>query len=271
MNDRCQLSGAGPESYERYQVPSVFGPLAELFLPYVGLQKGQRVLDAACGTGVVVRQAAELLGETGSAVAIDLNAGMLEVAAANAPATGAAIEWRQGDVAALPCEDEEFDAVLCQQGLQFFPDKSAALTEMHRVLKSGGTLGLCVWRGIEHSPCHSAILAALTDHAGADIAQKIKAPFSFGSPDGVRSALSDVGFTDVSIHVEDVIRRLLPAAESIPGLLASTPVGPEVANLPEQTRDAIVEQVAEALAEYREGDGFKVPQSTHIATASKRR
>ena len=178
MDEPWQLSGTGPDSYERYQVPSVFGPLAELFLRHVELRKGQRVLDVACGTGVVARQAAGMLGSAGLVVGVDLNAGMLKIAAANALEAGAAIEWREGDAADLPCNDEEFDVVLCQQGLQFIPNKAAALSEMQRVLKPGGLVGLCVWRGIEHSPCHSAISAALEVHAGADIARRFEAPFS---------------------------------------------------------------------------------------------
>lgn len=269
MDESWQLSGTGPDSYERYQVPSVFGPLAELFLRHVGLREGQRVLDVACGTGVVARQAAGMLGSAGSVVGIDLNAKMLEVAAANSPEAEATIEWREGDAADLPSTDEQFDVALCQQGLQFIPNKAAALREMHRVLKPGGIVGLCVWRGIEYSPCHSAISAALEVHVSADIAKRFEAPFSFGAFDGLYSALSNAGFRDINIQVNEVKRRLLPAAESIPGLLASTPVGPEVASLPGPTRDAIVEQVARTLAHYHEGEGFRVPQSTHIAIATK--
>jgi ubiquinone/menaquinone biosynthesis C-methylase UbiE len=269
MGEPWQLSDTGPDNYERYQVPSVFGPLAELFLRYIKLQKGQRVLDVACGTGVVARRVAPELGPAGSIVGIDLNANMLEVAACNAPVAEATIEWRQGDATALPCSDGEFDVVLCQQGLQFIPDRNAALGEMRRVLKPGGLVGLSVWRGIEHSPCHLAISAALADHVDAALATRFEAPFSFGSYDDLHSMLSGTGFKDIRINVEEVKRRLLPASESIPGMLASTPVGPEVVGLPKSTRNAIVEQIAHALADYREGAGFRVPQSTHIATATR--
>jgi ubiquinone/menaquinone biosynthesis C-methylase UbiE len=268
-NESWQLTGSGPDSYEHYQVPSVFGPLAEIFLRHVALQKGQRVLDVACGTGIVARQASQALGPSGSIVGVDLSAKMLEVAATYSPTDGARIDWREGDATDLPCLDEEFDVVLCQQGLQFIPDKLRALAEMYRVLKPAGNIGLCVWRGIEHSPCHSAISAAIKRHASEAIAKRFEAPFGFGDYDQLHSALSSAGFQHIDIQIVEVKRRLLPAAESIPGMIASTPVGPEVASLPKRTRSTIVEEVANALAAYREDDGFRIPQSTHIATATR--
>jgi ubiquinone/menaquinone biosynthesis C-methylase UbiE len=264
-----QLTGAGPESYERYQVPSVFGPLAKIFLDRMALRPGQRVLDVACGTGVVARAAASILGASGEVVGTDLSAEMLEVARARSSAGGARIHWQQGDAMALPCADAEFDVVLCQQGLQFFPDKVGALREMHRVLKPRGSLGVCVWRSIEHSPLLSAISDALKLHASEDIAGGFGVPFAFGDRLALEAAISDAGFQEIECRVDEVVRTLLRAEESIPGLLASTPIGPRVASLSEEFRDAIVEHVAGTLSEYRHGDGFKVPQSTHIATATK--
>jgi ubiquinone/menaquinone biosynthesis C-methylase UbiE len=269
---RWQLTGTGPDSYERYQVPSVFGPLAQMFLGRVALRPGQRVLDLACGTGVVARLAAPIVGPTCSVVGADLSPAMLEVARAHALAGGggAPIEWRQADAAALPFPEAGFDIVLCQQGLQFFPDKPAALREMRRVLRTGGTVGVCVWRAVEHSPCHLAIAAALRRHLGEDTARRFQAPFGFGDGDALRRAMADAGFRAVEIRVEVVVRRLLPPEESVPGLLASTPVGPEVAALGEAARGAIVAEAAAALAAYRDADGgLTVPQPTHIALATK--
>ena len=116
--ERWQLTGAGPEFYERYQVPSVFEPLARKFLAHMALRPGERALDVACGTGIVARLAAIILGPQSSIVGIDLNDRMLDVAREHTRSTGAAITWRQGDVEDLPCPDADFDVVLCQQGLQ---------------------------------------------------------------------------------------------------------------------------------------------------------
>ena len=266
--ERWRLTGTGPESYERYQVPSVFAPLARMLLRRVALRPGQRVLDVACGTGVVARQAASVLGPAGLMVGIDLNANMLDVARARTPTGGAPTEWRQGDAASLPAPDADFDVVLCQQGLQFFSDKAGALREMRRVLKPGGLVGLSVWCAVERSPCHLAIAEALRRHVGPAVARRFQAPFSFSDPDVLHDAMVEAGFRDVAIEVDTVMRRLLPPAESVPGLLASTPVGSEIAALAEATRAAIVDDVAAALAGYADADGLTVPQPTHVALAT---
>ena len=195
---------------------------------------------------------------------------MLEVARRQAP-TGveAELEWRVGEAGSLPCADAEFDIVLCQQGLQFFPDREGALREMHRVLKPGGLVGICVWRAIEHSPCHFAIAEALSRHVGDDIAQRFQSPFSFGHADALIATMAGAGFSDVDVRVEIVRRRLLPPEESVPGLLASTPVGREFASLDNIARDAVIRDVAEALSSYRDNEGLKVPQPTNMAFARK--
>jgi ubiquinone/menaquinone biosynthesis C-methylase UbiE len=268
--ERWKLTGSGPDSYERYQVPSVFGPLARLFLQRIPLRPGQRVLDVACGTGVIVLHAAPILGSAGHLVGVDLNSNMLDVAREHAPTHGAPVEWRQGDAASLPCSSSEFDVVICQQGLQFFPDKSGALREMHRVLKPGGLVAICVWRPVEHSPCHLAIAEALGRHVSENVAERFQVPFSFGDPAALNALMTEAGFCELEFRVEVVMRRLLPPEESVPGLLASTPVGPEIVALDERTRDAIVSDVATALSGYREKDGsLFVPQPTYIALGAK--
>lgn len=269
MTERWRLGARGPESYERYQVPSVFGPLARMFLERIALRPGRRVLDVACGTGIVARHAAPVLGPAGLVVGVDVNLDMLEVARARTPSDGAAVAWTQADAASLPCADAAFDVVLCQQGLQFFPDKAGALREMHRVLALGGLVALSVWCAIEQSPCHSAIAGALRRRVGPDVARRFEAPFGLGDPAALAAAMTEAGFRDVDLARAVVTRRLLPPAESVPGLLASTPVGPEIAAEDEATRDAIVRDVAGALSAYRDADGLTVPQPTHIVRATK--
>lgn len=267
--ERWHLTGSAPESYEKYQVPSIFEPLARIFLEQIPLQPGQRILDVACGTGIVARQAASIVGAAGHIVGVDLNAGMLEMARKHAPVNGTPIEWRQGDAVSLPCPDAAFDAVLCQQGLQYFPDKVGALREMYRVLAPGGLLGISVWRAIEHSPCHLAIAKALNRYVSAKAAQTIRAVFSLGEADALRAVITDAGFREIDLRSATVMRRLLPPEESIPGLLESTPVGPEFTALDAVTRKTLIDEVAAALAAYRDTGGMTVPQATYIALARK--
>jgi ubiquinone/menaquinone biosynthesis C-methylase UbiE len=139
-------SASVPDEYERHLVPAVFEPWAELLLDAVAFAPGGRVLDVASGTGVVARAAARRAGGGGRVVASDVSAPMLaRSAAAGAPPGAAPIDYREASADALPFEDGSFDAVLCQQGLQFFPAQAAAVSEMRRVLRPGGVVGVAVW------------------------------------------------------------------------------------------------------------------------------
>ena len=128
--EQWQLDGSAPELYQRYLVPGVTAHWAIDLVTRIRLRTGDRVLDVACGTGVVARAAAEQVGANGHVAAIDLNPGMLDVARTLAPPAGASIEWREASASELPYDDRSFDAVLCQLGLQFFPDPSVALRQM---------------------------------------------------------------------------------------------------------------------------------------------
>jgi len=131
-----------PENYERWLVGPLFRSFAERTLDEVQPSRGQRILDIACGTGIVARLAKERIGAAGHVVGVDISSDMLAVARAVAPS----IDWREGNAGALPLHrGEQFDIVVCQQGLQFFPDKPAAAGEMRRALTRGGRLAVSTW------------------------------------------------------------------------------------------------------------------------------
>lgn len=136
------FSGTGPELYQRFMVGAIFRPWAEDFLALAELRSDVRVLDVACGTGAVTRVVAGRVGGPGHVVGLDLSPGMLAVARASSEP---GIEWREGNAMAMPFPDGYFDLVLCHQGLQFMPDRLAALREMRRVLVAGGRLVLGVF------------------------------------------------------------------------------------------------------------------------------
>src|SRR5262249_13923549 len=151
-------------NYERYLVPAIFGPWAADLLALAAPQPGERVLDLACGTGAVARLTAERVGTAGAVIGLDLNPGMTELARSLPAPRGAAVEWRVGTALELPFTNATFDLALCQQGLQFFSDRAAALGETRRVLRSGGRLALSVWRSIDRSPGFAALAEALAEH-----------------------------------------------------------------------------------------------------------
>jgi ubiquinone/menaquinone biosynthesis C-methylase UbiE len=143
-HEQWQLTMRAAELYERYPARYILGPFVPSLVDAARLAAGERVLDVACGTGVVARAAAKRVGPAGRVVGVDLNAGMIAVARSLSATNDAPIEWLERSALDLQLENASFDAVLCQQGLQFFPDKAIALQEMRRVLAHGGRLVLSV-------------------------------------------------------------------------------------------------------------------------------
>ena len=152
-----------PQIYEQALVGPLFRPWVDSLLEGVELGPGDRVLDIACGTGIVARLARERLGATARVVGIDVNPQMLAVARRVAPA----IDWREGDAGVLPLgSDEQFDVVLCQQGFQFFQDRAAAARQMRRALVRGGRLGVSTWRPDEEFPLLRQLREIAERHLG---------------------------------------------------------------------------------------------------------
>jgi len=148
-----QVSDDAPTHYqaavERFMAPFVSAVVTQAASP------GDNVLDVACGTGFATRAAARVVGESGSVVGTDLNAGMLTMAR-TVPFEGIDISWRQAFALDLPYADGESDAVLCSQGVQFFPNPSSGLPEMARVLRSGGRMAVTMWDELEQNPFFAA-------------------------------------------------------------------------------------------------------------------
>jgi ubiquinone/menaquinone biosynthesis C-methylase UbiE len=161
--EHWQMDAGTPELFERYLVPAITSVWANDLLDRVAPRRGESLLDIACGTGIVARLA-EQRGYVGRLVGIDLNTAMLAVARARS----AVIEWVEGSALDLPFEANTFDVVLCQQGLQFFPDGPLALKEMVRVLKPGGRAGLNVYSAIERTPAALAFVQALDKLLGPE-------------------------------------------------------------------------------------------------------
>ncbi len=260
-----QLQGNAPQIYEEQHVPSIFRPLAELTLRHVDIPEGARVIDVACGTGIVGRLVAEKVGN-GTVAGIDLNAGMIEVAKRSTPMTDANVEWHHGDVNALPFPDARFDMAFCQQGLQFFPDKLGALKEIRRVLTPGGSLILTVWS--EVSPLNAALADALALHVSAEVAKTSLAPYALHEPEVIQALFVESGFSEIQMEIIEFERRIGPAEEYVQEAMASAPYANDVESLDMATRKAMVKEVGEALQNYRKDDGFDIPQQTHLIRAT---
>ena len=257
--------GNAAENYERYFVPSIGGPLAAELVDLAGLREGERVVDIACGTGVVTRLAAERVGADGAVVGVDINPGMLAVARGAAP--DSAIEWYEASADALPLSDDAFDVALCQMGLQFFPDKAMALQEMRRVLVVGGR-ALINLPG-PTPPIFAVLEEALARHLGADAAGFVHAVFSVHDPGEIRDLLSSAGFQDVEAR-SSVKTLRLPAPESfLWQYVHSTPLAGAAAQLDEERRAELQREVLSGWQPYTDGGGFVLKLGHTVATAHK--
>jgi ubiquinone/menaquinone biosynthesis C-methylase UbiE len=264
-NTQYQLAGNAPQLYERETVHTLGRPLAELMGAHVPLQAGDRVLDAACGTGIVTRVAVQRYSHLGHIVGVDLNLGMLEVARAHTPATRVPIEWRQSDVCTLPFADGRFEVVLCQQGLQFVPDPRAALREIRRVLVPGGRLACTV---LSEVPAYYAVLAAaLARHVSADAATSCLSRDTVREATTLRQLVEDAGFGAVEMRVLEVMRRMPGSAASVVEGMARAPYAREVAAVEEAVRQAVGQEVSAALDAYRAGDEVVIPHRSHLVQA----
>ncbi|MGH2530837.1 MAG: class I SAM-dependent methyltransferase [Thermomicrobiales bacterium] len=261
------------EMYESYFVPAIFLPWAEELLHRAAPKPGERVLDVACGTGAVARQIAPLVGASGSVVGLDLSPGMLAVAGSRPAPAGASITWQQGSADDLPFPNEAFDLVLCQQGLQFFPDRPAAVREMRRVLAPGGRAALSVWRGQKHQSLYDAFDAAVERHLG--VAEE-GGPFSFGDAADLRTLLDEAGFRDVSIKsVTRTVRFPRPEQFVRLTILAYAAVAPDYEQMDEAARNALIEAVRRdidgTIRMYQDGDALAFPMTSHLVVARAER
>lgn len=253
-------------TYERCFVPVIPAPLAAELLQLAALRPGERVLDVACGTGVVTRLAAERVGGEVTVVGVDITPGMLAVARSLTP-PGRSIEWHEGPAEELPLPDEAFDVALCQLGLMFFTDRLAALREMRRVLVAGGRIAILV-----PGPAPQAFLdfeAALTRHIDAEAGAFVAGVFSMDDPDRLRGLAASAGFSDVAVEMRTSSLRLPPPAEFLWQYVACTPLAPVVAKLNDAARDALEREVVSRWAPLVDDGALAVELDDLILTARR--
>lgn len=233
---RESYSQNAAENYERYFVPSIGRPVAAALVEAAGLRAGERVLDVACGTGIVARLAAEQVGPRGAVAGLDLNPAMLAVAREVAPAE-ASIAWHEAPAESIPLPDERFDVVLCGMGLQFFSDREAGLREMRRVLVPGGRL-LANVPGPAPPPLE-AMAEALARHVSPESASFVHAVFSLHDADEIRALANDAAFDDVEVRSEPVVLHLPSPTDFLWQYVHSTPMAAVVAQVDEERREAL--------------------------------
>jgi ubiquinone/menaquinone biosynthesis C-methylase UbiE len=257
--------GTGPQNYERYFVPAIAAPLASDLLETAALQPGERVLDLACGTGIVARLATERIGPAGTIAGLDINPGMLAVARAAAPPT-AAIAWHQAPADATALPDSAFDVVVCQMGLQFFADKAAALREAHRVLAPGGRI---VLNAPGPAPELFIILAdALARHIKPGLAPFVQQVFSLHDTQELQALMAQAGFTQATAEPDTKTLALPPPTAFLWQYVRSTPLAAAAAEAGEAARAALERDIATRWEPFAHGDGLTL--ELRVVTASAR-
>lgn len=252
-------------AYEALFVPALFGQWASRAADAAQVQPGQKVLDVACGTGVLAREASARTGPTGYVAGLDPGPGMLAVAKELAPS----VDWRHGTAESMPFADGMFDAVVCQFGLMFFTDRNRAIHEMLRVTAPGGRMVLVVWDALDNIPAYAAEVALLERLAGAAAADALRAPFVLGDRQDLGALLVGAGaapfvlatqrgqarFPSIRVMVEADLRGWLP----VMGV-----------RLADELVERILREAEDALGAYAAADGqasFGV--SAHLATTVK--
>ena len=262
-----RLTGGAPERYEANMVPALFEPFARGMLEFAGLREGERVVDVACGTGIVSRLAWPQIAPSGCLVGLDLNAGMLEIARKALQEATGSIEYKEGDATSLPFSDAEFDVAICHHGLQYFPDRSEALREMHRVLQDAGRLVVSVWRPVEHNPGHSVLADVLDRRVGEEAGATRRAPFRLSDRGEIRDLVEGAGFSDVAIQLDARVARFPSAEAMIRIMMGGTPLAAAMQDTDPGVLETVIAEVTGELSAYEDDLGLALPMQAWIITA----
>lgn len=253
-----------PVMYERILVGPLFRPWAEVLLDRVRPTAGERVLDIACGTGIVARLARERVGPAGTVVGVDVSPGMLEVARAVSPE----VTWREGSALDLPLADgERFDVVTCQQGLQFFSDRPAAARQMRRALAPGGRLVVATWRDVTESPFFDQLLQLGERHVGPIVDQR----HAYGDGAALVALLTEAGIAEVTVQtVSKTLRFADGMVFARMNAIALVGMSTAAATMDEPARAAaaaaIAADSADVVAAFSDTNGLAFDLPSNVAT-----
>ena len=258
-----QVTLTAADVYEEFFVPALFLLWVRPVLAAAAVTPGQSVLDVACGTGVLAREALKHVQPEGSVTGLDRNEGMLAVAKRKSPE----IDWRRGVAEALPFADSHFDAVVSQFGLMFFDDRITALKEMWRVLRPGGRMAVAVWDSLERTPGYADMTALLLRLFGDKAADALRAPYTLGDTDTLLSQFEEARIVDARIQTQDGVARF----SSIEAWVRTDVKGWTLADMIDDAQYETLKREAQAeLKRHEQADGtveFRAP--AHIVTATK--
>jgi ubiquinone/menaquinone biosynthesis C-methylase UbiE len=262
--------GAIPPNYDRYLGPILFYHYADDLVARLPVSQGMRVLEIACGTGIVTERLVRRLAGHGTLVATDLNDAMIAHARTRI-ADDPALEWHQADGLNLPFPDRAFDAAVCEFGLMFFPDKARGVREAFRVLKPGGLYLLNVWDRIERNPVARIAHETFRTFFPDDPPQFYQTPFSLHDPAVVRGFLDAAGFVDVQHVTVEKVGESPSAMEATIGLVEGNPVYQTIMERAPQALPGIKAAVARNIVAALGDHPVRCPLSAHVFSARRPR
>jgi SAM-dependent methyltransferase len=266
VSNAAQFTGKVPERYDRYLVPLLFEPYAVDLVARVPQRQGLRVLELAAGTGAVTRRLREALPPDATLVATDLNDAMVAYARDAVATPG--IDWRTADAQQLPFEDGSFDAVVCQFGFMFLPDKVQGFSEGRRVLSGGGVLLANVWHTREENPVAQAVQELLDERFPADPPRFLDTPYGYGDHDRLRGDLAAGGWENVQLDVVRTTGRSPSAEDAALGFLTGTPLSFELGERGEDAGSFGTELTARLAAAGGESP-YSSPLAATVVTATR--
>ena len=262
-----QVGEHAPRYYES-EVSLFMAPFVESLVKSA-VKKGDAVLDVASGTGFAARAASMAVGPGGRVVGSDINPGMVAMAQEVPHNGGGEIVWQQASALKLPFEDAGFDAVISQQGIQFFPDIPAGLREMARVVRKGGRLAATVWAPRDQSPYLDAIFGMLSEHCNGDAGANA-AWQAGGGENQVEDWFSAAGLEHIDIELVETVVSMPSISDYVPDHLKALPP-PSLGTffgLSHAAREELLQSLDSQLSAYRTDRGFEMPFSSYLATAN---
>ena len=259
-----QIPIEAAELYESAFVPAFFAQWAPVLCEVAGVGPGRSVLDVACGTGIVARTAADLVGPTGSVDGVDLNDAMLHVARRVRPD----LRWHCGDVGELPFPDDAFDAVLCQMAMMFFPDRARAVAEMARVSRGSGTVALLVPSGLDAQPAFRPFVDLAAGIAGPEARSLLATYFVCGDVDTLTALLESAGLRVNETRTVAGTYRAPSVDAAVTTEVESTPL---VDRIDDDAYSRLRAGAHEVFAPFTEADGSLAAPFECLAVAAGRR
>jgi ubiquinone/menaquinone biosynthesis C-methylase UbiE len=262
------FTGKIPEHYDRYLAALLFEPYAEDLVGRLSMHDGTRILEVACGTGIVTRRLVDKLAGRGTIIATDVNEAMFAHARKGLPRRGDAT-WRHADATSLPFETRSFDAVVCQFGMMFFSDKAAGAREALRVLRPGGLYIFNVWDSLDVNPVQRITHETVAGFFPTNPPTFYTVPCSYHDVPTIEGLLRDAGFD--SIRVERVAKdgRSGSAADAAIGLIQGNPIFAEIMQRRPEALPEIQAAVATRLARELGDQPLRAPLRALVATARR--